>query len=153
MTDLESKVKTEDRKSAYRMDNDWATPTQILNIPAKYRDLNSYNATLGHLVNHQTPPNVYFGMIDHPRFGKVRSLVLLRDMKAGEELFVDYGYVESYASSDAAIKAIYKATQWWMNENDKDFHQNLKYHIKYMRKKVDQFKPYLNMFKTLTKVL
>ena len=151
MTDLESKVKIEDRKSAYRMDNDWANPTEILNIPSKYRDLNLFNATLGHLVNHQTPPNCWFGMIDHPRFGKIRSLVLLRDMKAGEELFADYGYVENYISSEAAIKAIYRATQWWMDENDKDFHQNIKFHIRYMRKKVDQYKPYLNMLKSLTK--
>jgi len=151
MTDLESKVKVEDRKSAYRMDNDWAKPTEILNIPAKYRDLNMFNATLGHLVNHKSPPNCWFGMIDHPRFGKIRSLVLLRDMKAGEELFVDYGYVENYVNSEAAIKAIYRATQWWMDENDKDFHQNMKFHIKYMRKKVDQFKPYLSMLKILTK--
>ena len=92
-------------------------------------------------------------MIDHPCFGKIRSLVLLRDLKAHEELFVDYGYVQNYAQSDAAIKAIYHATKWWMNEKDEDFHKNMKFHIKYMRKKVDEFKPYLNMFKAFSKML
>ena len=34
---LESKIKHEDRRSPYRMDNDWAVPEQILNIPPNYR--------------------------------------------------------------------------------------------------------------------
>ena len=37
LTGMESKVKHEDRRSIYRMDNDWAVPEQILNIPPQYR--------------------------------------------------------------------------------------------------------------------
>ena len=66
------KVKEEDRKSPYRIDNDWARSSEILNIPKDYRSLDTYNATLGHLINHNAKPNAWFGMIDHPRFGKIR---------------------------------------------------------------------------------
>ena len=31
-------------------------------------------------------------MIDHPRWGLIQSLVVTRDIKAGEELLHDYGY-------------------------------------------------------------
>lgn len=37
LTGMESKVKHEDRRSPYRMDNEWAVPDQILNIPPNYR--------------------------------------------------------------------------------------------------------------------
>ena len=72
LSDIESKVKLVDRKSPYRIDNDWAKSSQILNIPKEYRNLDTYNATLGHLINHSQKPNVWYGMIDHPRFGKIR---------------------------------------------------------------------------------
>ena len=72
MADIESKVKVEDRKSPYRIDNDWASPKEILNMPSEYRNFDIYNATLGHIVNHAVKPNVWYGMVDHPRFGKIR---------------------------------------------------------------------------------
>ncbi len=34
---LESKVKGEDRKSQYALDNDWNVPQQIIDIPPRYR--------------------------------------------------------------------------------------------------------------------
>ena len=37
LTGMESKVKLEDRRSPYRMDNDWAVPDQIINMPPQYR--------------------------------------------------------------------------------------------------------------------
>ena len=67
-----SQIKREDRKSPYRIDNDWARSSEILNMPMEYRNLDTYNATLGHLINHSAKPNVWYGMIDHPRFGKIR---------------------------------------------------------------------------------
>lgn len=147
MSDLESKIKTEDRKSPYRMDNDWAREKEILNIPSQFRSLDTYNATLGHLVNHAKKPNCWFGMIDHPRFGPIRSIVLMEDLEANQELFADYGYLEQYAMSESAIKSIYHMMKWYMNEGDEDFHQNLKHHIHYLRQKVDQAKPYLDIVK------
>lgn len=147
MSDIESKLKVEDRKSPYRMDNDWAKPKEVLNIPKQYRSLDAYNATLGHLVNHSNKPNTWFGMIDHPRFGPIRSIVLLEDLEAGQELFADYGYLEQYAQSETAIKSIYHILKWYMNESDEDFHKTMKHHIKYLRTKVSDYKPYLSMLK------
>ena len=37
LTGMEGKIKYEDRRSPYRMDNDWAVPNQILNMPPEYR--------------------------------------------------------------------------------------------------------------------
>ena len=37
LTGMESKIKYEDRKSPYRLDNDWAIADQIVNIPLQYR--------------------------------------------------------------------------------------------------------------------
>lgn len=34
---MESRLKAEDRKSPYRIDNDWARPEEVLNIPPGYR--------------------------------------------------------------------------------------------------------------------
>ena len=65
MTDLESKLTTEDRKSPYRMDNDWANPTEIINMPPKYRQLKEYNATLGnsHFFMHCIKKILFFGIL------------------------------------------------------------------------------------------
>ena len=92
-------------------------------------------------------------MIDHPRFGKIRSIVLLKDVQAGEELFADYGYLEQYAKSETAIRTIYNWGKWFMNENDEDFKSDLKFHIKYLRNKVDEYKPYLNMLKKFSNMM
>ena len=93
--------------------------------------MDTYNATLGHLVNHNSKPNCWYGMIDHPRFGKIRSIVLLKDLEANEELFADYGYLESYANSESMIKSLYHASKWFMNKSDDEFHKDMKFHIKY----------------------
>ena len=153
MTDLESKIKVEDRKSPYRIDNDWATPSEIMNIPEKFRDLKNYNATLGHLINHSKKANTWFSMIDHPRFGKIRSIVMLKDVGANEELFVDYGYIEQYAASETAIKTILQMSKWFTDMDDESFHSEMKYHIKYLRNKVDEYKPYLTMLKGISNFL
>jgi hypothetical protein len=38
------------------------------------RSVLQYNATLGHILNHSQKPNAWFGMVDHPRFGKIRYI-------------------------------------------------------------------------------
>ena len=73
------------------MDNDWAATKQVLNIPEEFRELKHYNATFGHLINHSKKPNAWFAMVEHPRFGKIRSIVTYKDLPAGQELFCDYG--------------------------------------------------------------
>ena len=45
---------------------------------------------LGHKINHNSDYNVDAGYIDHPRFGKIRSIVTTKNIKAGEEIFCEY---------------------------------------------------------------
>ena len=75
---------------------------------------------------------------------------MLEDVDANQELFVDYGYLEQYAASDMAIKSILQMSKWMTNMDDESFHSEIKYHIKYLKHKVDQYKPYLNMLKGIT---
>jgi hypothetical protein len=35
-------------------------------------------------------------MVDHPRFGKIRSVVVMQDLEPGTELLTDYGYLGNY---------------------------------------------------------
>ena len=83
-------------------DHDLDIPPEIANDSEKYR------ATLGHKVNHWFQPNSYFSWAVHPLYGRsvlirkafeknisnfrIRSLVSLREIKAGEEITVDYDY-------------------------------------------------------------
>jgi hypothetical protein len=45
-------------------------PSKI--IISEYVSVSAYNATLGHKINHSPEPNVDYGFIDHPRFGRIR---------------------------------------------------------------------------------
>jgi len=64
----------------------------FLDFPPSKADLRVYCASLGHKVNHSFVPNAEFSTIYHPRWGRVRSVVTLREVASGEELLVDYGY-------------------------------------------------------------
>ncbi len=50
-------------------------------------------------VNHSFEPNAIFSTLDHPRFGVVASVISLRPIKAGEEIFTNYGYEPDVISS------------------------------------------------------
>ena len=56
----------------------------------EYRSVDKYNASLGHKINHNSEPNIDFGFIDHPRFGRVRTIETTEDLQAGDELFCEY---------------------------------------------------------------
>jgi len=89
-TSGESTLRRADRFSSYRIDNEWAVPDQILEIPEMLREPYEYNATLGHFANSAPDrANAWHAMIDHPRFGAIRCLITLKDLKSGAELFVD----------------------------------------------------------------
>lgn len=112
-----------------------------------FRELSQYNATLGHLINHSNQPNAWFSMIDHPRFGKIRSIEMTKDATAGDELFCDYGFIEQYIHSENTVRSIYKMGKWWTNKSDEEYHKYLKEHIKFVRNKVHSIKPYLDMLR------
>ena len=51
---------------------------------------------LGPKVNHHfTKNNSDFLEIEHPRWGLIQSIVTTKEVKAGEELFLYYGYKEN----------------------------------------------------------
>ena len=57
-------------------------------------DLNLYNATLAHKINNAFWPkkNAEFGSVEHPRFGLIPCVKTIKNIKKGEEIFLDYGY-------------------------------------------------------------
>ena len=84
-------------------------------------------------------------MYEHPRFGKIRSVVLKRDLHRGDELFCDYGYTEKYLRTEKAVRSVYKIGRWLSNKTDEEFRQELKHHINFVRDVVHQYKPVLSM--------
>ena len=71
----------------------------LIQIPPEY-DINPL-PNLGPKVNHHfTESNSVYSTIEHPRWGLIQSVKLTRDIKAGEELFTDYGYGHSPFPTD-----------------------------------------------------
>ena len=64
----------------------------FLDLPPAMADLNVYSGSKGHKVNHSFIPNSKFGTIYHPRWGRVRTVETMEEVKEGQELLVDYGY-------------------------------------------------------------
>lgn len=53
--------------------------------------IEAYQASLGHKANHTfTQPNAKYDKCFHPRFGNIMSIRTISDVKAGEEILVDY---------------------------------------------------------------
>ena len=72
----------------------WAWTNSVFIYPPEVgKDVNKYNATLGHKANHSFEPNteIYIFSI-HPILGKTKILVAVKDILAGSEITVDYGY-------------------------------------------------------------
>ena len=74
----------------------------VLDIPESLRD--NYRCTLGHKVCHSFKPNCEYSWSFHPRFGRIRSIRSLRNLKKGEEILTDYKYNYS------------KAPEWYKND-------------------------------------
>ena len=64
-----------------------------IDIPDECISLDVYKATMGHKACHSfKAKNAAFEDIYHPRFGKVMSIVALRDIEADDEILVNYNY-------------------------------------------------------------
>ena len=107
--------------------------------------MDKYNATLGHMLNHSPTPNAWFGMIDHPRFGKIRSIVLLKNVRANEELFCDYGFLENYTRIESVFKGIFNLGKMLSNKNDVEFAGYIKKHIQKLRDKNSPAAPLISL--------
>jgi hypothetical protein len=68
-----------------------------LDITDKFTSLSIYRATLGHKTCHSFSANSTFMEINHPRFGRVMSVVAKEDIACDEEVLVSYNYRISQA--------------------------------------------------------
>jgi len=85
---------------------DWEKPTPYkmildedsdLDLPEKMTKLENYSATLGHKVCHSFQPNCETDVFYHPRFGLIRCIATIDNIKAGEEITINYGYNLAFA--------------------------------------------------------
>ena len=64
---LDDTLRNEDmKKSVHKMWNDWDSDAMVY-IPKNSININTYNASFGHKINHNSDFNVDAGYIDHPR--------------------------------------------------------------------------------------
>eukprot|EP00092_Neocalanus_flemingeri_P101392 GFUD01129637.1.p1 GENE.GFUD01129637.1~~GFUD01129637.1.p1 ORF type:complete len:350 (-),score=82.60 GFUD01129637.1:81-1130(-) len=89
-----------------RSGHDWEKPTPYkmvldetsdIDLPENMTSLENYRATLGHKVCHCFEPNCETDVFFHPRFGLIRCIATIDNIKAGEEILINYGYNLSYA--------------------------------------------------------
>jgi len=86
--------------------------------PELGNDVNRYNATLGHKVNHSFEPNSEFELFPcHPVLGTIMSLVALDNIKVGQEITVNYGL--NYTRDK-------DQPQWFINQWNNFYHSDFK---------------------------
>jgi histone-lysine N-methyltransferase SETD7 len=80
-------------------DTDRPTPYKIsldddydLDMPDEFITLSKYNATLAHKVCHSFKPNCEVDDFFHPRFGEIRCIAALQDIRKGDEITINYRY-------------------------------------------------------------
>ncbi|CAB4063061.1 SETD7 [Lepeophtheirus salmonis] len=112
--------------------------------------LKNYNATLCHLINHSPYPNTVFEEIDHPRFGKIRSIRVIKPLRPYEELSIDYGYIQDYFRVQDSYKSILELGKMFSEtDNENDYYKDLKKHINYLKTKIEEYEPYVDMLKSV----
>eukprot|EP00941_MAST-03F_sp_MAST-3F-sp1_P005356 g5356.t1 len=67
-----------------------------IDVPMKYAKIENYCATLGHKVNHSAENNCIYCHYFHPRFGNIKAIRAIQDLRKGDECFVDYGYFDEF---------------------------------------------------------
>ena len=79
-------------EDGYKIFDPSTKPNGTIDIPAKFRHLKEYCASLAHKTNHSFIPNTEFVVFDHPRWGVIPCLASIHTIQEGEEIFVKYGY-------------------------------------------------------------
>lgn len=117
----EARRSREERRSMYKVQG-WGDT--VLNVPQAFTSTANYSATLGHKVNHAREANAEFQLLEHPRFGEVVGVFATRDLVAGQELTVNYGYMEKYMATQAGVKMMLTAAQAVAGYSDtREFHR------------------------------
>jgi len=63
-----------------------------LDLPEEMTSIDAYAASLGHKVCHSFVPNCETDLYQHPRFGLIRCIVSLQDIRPGQEIYINYKY-------------------------------------------------------------
>lgn len=90
----------------------------LIQIPWEVDQPDSWHPTMGHKVNSDFPErnqNAGFQMFEHPRYGLIIAVKAIKDIKKGQEIFVDYGYQ----------KAPFPADFLWYHEAKEKYLQEL----------------------------
>ncbi len=89
----------------------------MLSIPPEVDGAEFYSATSGHKANcgFGDQINAVYTEFEHPRFGLIIRLVATRDIDAGEEILLDYGYKEGDFPGD----------HLWYHEAKKHYEESL----------------------------
>lgn len=104
------------KNSVHKMWNDWESDDMVY-IPKNWTPIHAYNASFGHKINHNSDFNVDAGYINHPRFGKIRSIVTTQDLEAGEELFCQYS---NTIDGTTFVRQVFKDFSQFMDINEED---------------------------------
>ena len=145
LSESESRLRAEDRRSPYRLQG-WAGT--VLNIPPTARLTSQYRASLAHKANHDKRPNAEYRLLEHPRWGRIVGLYMLQPGKAGQEILVDYGYTEKYLATQAGLQFMLQAAQLLGGYEDKmEFKHEMKRTIGFVREKISDLKPFIHTFK------
>jgi len=83
-------------EDSYKIFDPSRVPDGTVDIPAPFRAMSNYCASLAHKTNHSFVPNSEFVVFDHPRFGVIPCIASIHSIAAGEEIFVRYGYDLDY---------------------------------------------------------
>ena len=77
------------------LDDEW-----VIDVPKAFASVEHYAASLGHKANHShTLQNAeYFFPCFHPRFGLIKGIRAIKDVTAGDEILVVYGYTDEMPS-------------------------------------------------------
>ena len=69
------------------------------------------------------------------------------DLPAGTELLCDYGYIKQYQQSQDLFKTVLDIGAAFTDSDD--IGNDMKHTVKYLKRQVDDYKPYFDMAKNL----
>lgn len=78
----------------------------VLDVPIDSIPIDIYCASVGHKANHDFSPNAKYAPFYHPRFGPIKSVVAIKDIKQGDEVFCDYGITHEEVSEGGETKLV-----------------------------------------------